>query len=273
MSLDVRNICTEQWRLYDLDAVISAIEDNIASAVETKRIPTNQDYTNIILRTAGRSIVSMREILQLSAHGYPDGALAIARNIYENLIILAFFENQKGHDDFLDYIEDYHTDFDIQRIKAWIYESQYCKQDTTETQRLNDELNVLKKNAHHKGGRDYWWSGHGSFSQLVDSVINSVDDETLRNFLHTLHLTYKRACVSIHSSCMGNTLRLGSEPDFAGIDTAPTQNGHALPLWFSTTSFIYIVGVTCGALEVDLEQYGMELNHLAEFFFKQGFDA
>ena len=273
MSLDAKNICTEQWRLYDLDAVINAIEDDIASAINTKKITTNQDYMNIVLRTVGRSIVSMREILQLSAHGYPDGALAIARNIYENLIILAFFENQKNGGNYSDYIEDYHADFDVKRIKAWIYESQYCKQDTTETQRLNDELNVLKKNAHHKGSGDYWWSGHGSFSQLADSVISSVDNEPLRNFLHTLHLAYKRACVSIHSSCMGNTLRLGAEPDFAGIDTAPTPNGHALPLWFSTTSFIYIVGVTCSALEVDFEQYGVELNHLAEFFFKQGFGA
>ena len=273
MSLGVKNVCTEQWRLYDLEAIINAIEDNIAAAITEKKISANQDYINIVLRTAGRAIVGMREILQLSAHGYPDGALAIARNLYENLIILAFFENQKNCGNYSDYIEDYYADFEVKRMKAWIYESQYCKQDTTETQRLNGELNVLKKNAHHKVGGEYWWSGHSSFSQLADSVINSVDNETLRNFLHTLHLTYKRACVSIHSSCMGNTLRLGAKPDFAGIDTAPTQNGHALPLWFSTTSFIYIVGVTCSVLEVDFGQYGMELNHLAEFFFKQGFDG
>ena len=271
MSLAIKNICTEQWRLYDLDAVINAIEDDIASAIDAKKISTNQDYMNIILRTAGRSIVSMREILQLSAHGYPDGALAIARNIYENLIILAFFENQKNSKNFSDYIEDYHADFEFKRISAWIYESKYCKHDTTETQRLNDELNVLKKNAHHKCEGDYWWSGHKSFSQLVKSAIRSVPDERGQHFLHTLHLTYKRACVSIHSSCMGNTLRLGTEPDFAGISTAPTQNGHALPLWFATVSLIYIVGVTYCTLEIDFTERDKELNQLAEFFYKQGF--
>ena len=271
MSLAIKNICTEQWRLYDLDTVIDTIETEIASAIEEKKILTNQDYTNIILRTAGKSIVSMREILQLSAHGYPDGALAIARNIYENLIILAFFENHKVHDGFPNYIEDYHLDFDIQRIKAWIYESKHCKHDAMETKRLYDELNELKKKAHRKGDSDYWWAGHKSFSNLVTSAIRSVPDKRGKHFLHSLHLTYKRACVSIHSSCMGNTLRLGTEPDFAGISTAPTQNGHALPLWFATVSLIYIVGVTYCTLEIDFTERDKELNQLAEFFYKQGF--
>lgn len=71
MSLGVKNVCTEQWRLYDLEAIINAIEDNIAAAITEKKISANQDYINIVLRTAGRAIVGMREILQLSAHGYP----------------------------------------------------------------------------------------------------------------------------------------------------------------------------------------------------------
>jgi len=212
----------------------------------------------------------MREILQLSAHGYPDGALALARNIYENMIVIAFFENQQNSDRFVEYIEDYYADYDIQRIKALLYESQYCTQNIEETQKLTDELEKTKKRVHHKGKGDYWWTGYQSFSSLVNAVIESVDNQGGQHFLHMLRFTYKRACVAIHASCMGNTLRLGAEPDFAGIDTSPTQKGHTLPLWFSTASFIYVMGVTYGILDLEFEEIDKELNSLVEFFYKKG---
>jgi len=36
MALDVKNICTEQWRLNDLDTLISTAEDDIADAIAKK---------------------------------------------------------------------------------------------------------------------------------------------------------------------------------------------------------------------------------------------
>lgn len=194
MALDVKNICTEQWRLYDLDALISIAEDDIADAITKKQIQTCKDYTNIVLRTAGKAVVTMREILQLSAHGYPDGALALARNIYENMIVVAFFENKKHNSNrFVKYIEDYYADYDIQRIRALLYESKYCTQNVEETQKLTDELEKTKKRVNHRGNGDYWWAGCKSFSALVDTAIESVDDRRGQHFLHMLHFTYKRA--------------------------------------------------------------------------------
>ena len=70
---------------------------------------------------------------------------------------------------------------------------------------------------------------------------------------------------------MGNTLRLGTDPDFAGIDTSPTPNGHALPLWFAISSFIYIMGVTFSKLNLQYDKHDEKLNELAAFFYKKGF--
>ena len=112
MSLSVKNICTEQWRLYDLDAVIDEMETKIADTVTKNKTKVARDYTNIVLRTAGRSILGMREILCLSASGYPDGALALARNLYENVMILAFFENNQQNAEFESFVDDYHKDYD-----------------------------------------------------------------------------------------------------------------------------------------------------------------
>ena len=108
MSLSVKNICTEQWRLYDLDTVIDEMETEIANAVTESKVYTGKDYMNIVLRTAGRSLVGMRELLCLSALGYPDGALALARNLYEHVMVLAFFENNQQDAEFENFVEDYH---------------------------------------------------------------------------------------------------------------------------------------------------------------------
>lgn len=271
MSLSVKNICTEQWRLYDLDAVIDEMETEIANAVTENKVHTDKDYMNIVLRTAGRSLVGIREILCLSASGYPDGALALARNLYEHVMVLAFFENNQQDIKFENFVEDYHNDYDVRRIKAWKYECQNCSHDTAEIEKLSNEFKQLKENAHHEVKGDYWWSGYPRFNQLVDAAISSVSDDKGKRFLHTMHLTYMRACLSIHANCMGNTLRLGADPDFAGIDTAPTPNGHALPLWFATSSLIYIMGVTFSKLNLQYDKYDEKLNELAAFFYGKGF--
>lgn len=100
MALCIQTPCSLQWRLDELDKIIDSMENEIEAAITQQQIQTGHDYTNIILRTAGKSIVSMKEIIHLSAFGYPDGALSLARNIYEHVIILAFFENHKSDNDF-----------------------------------------------------------------------------------------------------------------------------------------------------------------------------
>lgn len=266
VALCIQTPCSLQWRLDELDKIIDSMEDEIEEAITQQKIQTDQDYTNIILRTAGKSIVSMREIIRLSTFGYPDGALSLARNIYEHVIILAFFENHKYDKDFGDYVDDYYIDYDIQSNKALRYESENYTQDAEALTALKDEFDQLKQTAHHQVRGDYWWSGNSRFNQLVEAAIASVPEERGKRFLHGLHFAYKRACVSIHSSCIGNTLRLGANPDFAGIDTSPVIKGHSLPLWFATTSFIYIMGVTYALLNLDYTTRDHDLNALALFF-------
>lgn len=270
MALCIQTTCSLQWRLDELDKIIDSMENEIEEAIWQQQIQTGRDYTNIILRTAGKSIVSTRELIYLSAFGYPDGALSLARNIYEHVIILAFFQNHKHDKDFGDYIDDYYIDYNIRRNKALQYLSKNCTRDAKTLTELKGELNQLKQAAHHRVTGDYWWSGSSSFNQLVEAAIASVPEEGGKKFLHGLHFAYKRACVSIHSSCIGNTLRLGADPDFAGIDTSPTIKGHSLPLWFSTTSLVYIMGVTYALLNLDYNTHEHALNDIALFFHQKG---
>ncbi len=52
--------------------------------------------------------------------GYPDGALSLSRNLYEQFIVLAFFEHEKSNANFGQYVEQYFLDYDIRNYKSHI---------------------------------------------------------------------------------------------------------------------------------------------------------
>ena len=87
-----KTVAVSKWRLEELDTLIDEFDSNLAGAVKKLELKESNDYQNLVLRVAGKSIVTFREILTLSAYGYPDGALSLARNLYEQFITLYFFE-------------------------------------------------------------------------------------------------------------------------------------------------------------------------------------
>lgn len=270
MLLSIENECIYHWRINELKAIIDSIEDDIAAAIQKTQIKTSNNYINIILRMTGKAIVGAREIMALSAYGYPDGALSLARNLYEQFIILLFFEHHQDDTHFNNYLEDYDLDYDIQRINALKYESENCIDDDEQLKNLTNELNEVKKKAHHLTKRGtYWWANQGSFSDLVSSLTKLISEREWRVFIYQLHMAYKRACVSLHANCMGNMLRLGTDPEFAGIDTSPSSKGQALPLWLSTSVLIYIFAVAYEKLNLFLRITKYNSTSLQVFIIKR----
>lgn len=269
MQPQINTDYTGHWKLNELNLIINDIENAISDEISRKNIQIEDNYLNIVLRITGKAIVSMREIICLSTNGYPDGALSLARNVYEHLIIIAFFESHLHDDSLNEYICDYFLDYDIQRYKALIYEAKNCTDNIEETQRLTEQEAEIKKTAHHEVKGTYWWTGHDSFDSLVKEIQGSVEPVKLRKFLCCVHFAYKHACVSIHSNSIGNTLRLGTHCGFSGIGTSPTINGHSLPLWYATISFIYIIGITYRMLDLKFDEIDKRLRSLVEFYNKQ----
>lgn len=267
--LEIITPTTVQWRLAELDGILDEFDSDMAEAVSRAEVKTSISYANAVIYTVGKSLITFREIICLSAFGYPDGALALARNIYEQLIVLSFFELNKNTDEFQTYLDDYFLDYEIQRCKAMNYEYEHCGGNENELNANQDMLKQFKAKAHRNIRGDYWWSGYPTFSKLADNIILKQDDK-IKRFLHGLHYTYKRACVSLHSSSLGNAIRLGNESEFVGVDTSPTVRAHDIPLWFATASFIMIVGVACNELNIDFEKYKTRLNDLSRFYRSQG---
>lgn len=263
MSFEYITPAINKWRLDHFMDVVDSFENDFADIVHHKEC-VNQNYKTILLHIVGKSLVTIREILTLCAHGYADGALSLGRNLYEQMIIVWFFELHKEDAEFQKYVEDFFLSYDVQRNKCFRDIDQYVP--SGDMDELNIELEELKNRASRKIKGDYWWTGCNSFSDLVNHVMRNQTDETLYQFLGVHYMRYKRACIALHASCMGNSVRIGSKAGFHVVDTSPSVYGQSTPLGYATISLIAIVGVVCDMFQMNHVKYTKPLNELAVFY-------
>ena len=260
--------CSEYWKLPELWSAVSAFEDEIAKKVH-HNLKSESDYPNILLHSAAKTIITMREIIILCGNGYPNGALSLARNIYEQFIICAFLCQHKYDTNFPTIVRNYHLSYDLKRNNALQYEAKYCTKDTVELSRLETEKNSLVASvAPYDTKKEYWWSGKNSLKGLVDCIIDNETDESFKVFLHQLYLFYQRACSSIHACALGNEALLGIDEELIGTDTRPQIAGHDFPLYYATNSFIGVIGVVAKEFKFDCNNLLVSLNALSKYYQK-----
>lgn len=270
MVLGVYTECTKKWKLDDLGEIVDSAEGYVLDSMRNQNVKTATDYLNISLFSFGKSVSTMREIICLSTFGFPDGALSLARNLYEQFVIISFFELHHKDNDFQNYVDDYFIDYNIQRNKALRYEAKHFN-NKENLKTLADEIMGASAASHHKiTNQDFWWTGKGNFANVVEDIQRSESNSAIKTFLARLHFAYKRACATIHASCLGNALRLGVDSSFVGIDNSSKTEGHELPLYLATCSFIFILGVTCKQLGLNDKYMNKELNSLAAFYLNAG---
>lgn len=263
MSFEYNTPTIEKWKLDAFMNVVDRFENDLAEKTHQK-IDVGNDYQTILLHIAGKSILTMREILTLCAHGYPDGALSLGRNLYEQMMIVTFFEMHKSDADFQEYIDDFFLNYEVQRNKCLHDIADYIPEENNDT--LVKEREELKNRTNRRIKGDYWWARYNSFSDLVSCIMNEQSDEKMRRFLGIQYARYKRACVSLHASCMGNSNRIGNYTGFEVVDTSPTICGHSSPLIYAAVSLISIIGFVSSAFEFDNAKYLNPLNELAVYY-------
>lgn len=271
---DFYSECVNKWRLDELTKIIDSFENNLADYVNENHFKTANDYSNILLFTAGKSILTFREIITLCLNGYSDGALSLTRNLYEQFIILMYFEINENSSDFKSIVEKYFLDYDICRLKALKYEAEYCFGNEKMKDKIENQIKQIKQTVNDKCSQDYWWAGKGGFRDVVDTVMNSLEKNKAgaSKTIAKLHLLYKRACVSVHASSMGNSLRLGIDNSLPIIDTSENLNGQSIPLYFATTTFRYICCEVCNKFKIAYNEYDDALITLEKYYYSKYFD-
>ena len=260
--IDVR--IQQKYRLNDIENVLFECENVIASAVEEQDIKEERKWITFLLYTFSKSITSAREIIVLCINGFPDGALSISRNIYEQLIVSLYLNIQRCNeetDKFNDILDRYFSDEEVQRLKSLKDIAKYRAEEVSEYDEKLDE--IKDKFQLTTKFRDYWWTNNIiSFRDLFEYVEKHM--ENIRSILIMLHAEYKRACISLHSSMLGNRLRLGSE--YQGIDNGPWDNGFESSLFVASASMIQIIGMLFEELRINNDEYLSKLNGLAVYY-------
>ena len=266
MGFEFTTPATTKWHLEEFMGLIDGFEEAVADKVHHKFV-TEKNYQMILLHILGKVLVTTREVLNLCALGYPEGALSLTRNVYEQSVIVFFFEEHRNDVDFQEYVDDFFLSYESQRNKCL----QTCERlfPTGQKDQLDKEKENIKGREKRNIMTDYGWSGYDSFAKLAEGVINHQQDESLRHFLGKQYLLYKRACLSLHAGCMGNMIRLGRNTSYEVIDTSPSVYGQSLPLGYIASSLIPIVGILCKEFAVDGEKYLKQLNGLVQYYQSQ----
>lgn len=252
-----------KWKLQDFIEVIDEFEDELCSKVNYSFV-IGYNYETILLHIIGKSILTTKEILTLCAHGYSDGALSLGRNLYEQMIIISFFEMHKKDEKFAEYVNNFILNYEVQINKYMRNSAKYNPE--IDISSYDNEIQILENRTSRKFKNEYWWSGYGSFSDLVDVVMKREKDAGVHKFLGTQYMRYKRACISLHASFLGNSNRIGHDTGVGIIDTNPDLNRQGTALLFAIASIIDIIGKASVCFEIDSSNYLKILNQLAIFY-------
>lgn len=255
---------TTFYKLNDLEQILVKCEDDISCRIEELELKETDDNLNFLLYTMGKSFVSTREIILLCWSGFPDGALSLARNVYEQLIITLYIEMHSEQSSLTDILHRYNEDYSYQRAKCLKYEALHLSKDKEKLEEYQSIIDEIRAENNIKKIKDYWWADEKgtTFLEICESV--TAGNKEMEPLLRLMHLMYKRACLSIHASCMGNRIRLGS--DCAGIDMGPWEKGQENALFLSTASLIYIVSITYQLMGLDGADVNKSLNELTIYY-------
>ena len=167
MEIDYYKENIEKWRLEELLTAINTFEEEFSTAVNQKGL-NEENYQTILVNICGKTLVTSREVITLCANGYPDGALSLARNVFEQMIIVAFFEQRKDNSDFIEIVDKYFKNYTIQRNRI-LEDICGLQNDCKKRREYSKKIKEFKVDNNIKVLTDYWWSGYASFSKLVSN--------------------------------------------------------------------------------------------------------
>lgn len=266
MQLNYYQNVINKFCLDEFEQIIDSFEKDLSERVSLQEIVEEPNYINILIQTAGNTIVTTREVLCLCASGYADGALGLARRLYEHFIILTFFALNEHTPQFQKIIEDYYLDYERISNKHFQKQARRLAYNNLDEQ-IREANEKIKEQAHHdiRAG-NYWWTGHGSFERLSEVVYDVVRNERESKIYVRMHSLYSRACASLHPTSFSNTWRLSMGSHCEGINTTPSEKGHAFPLELTVLSLIQIIGIVLEKLNVDIAPYIDKLNKLGTLY-------
>lgn len=257
----------ERWRYDDAVRVVGQYEQ---LAIENEVMKSHDSFIHIISAAYFKAIMTTKEILTLLYNGYPEGAMALSRILYESMIVMRFLYMHKDDDALLQrYIDDYAVKVSRDKVKYFNYLLEYSQseEEKQEAQRLKvqarKEHNKLKEKyseflSYTKRGsylQDYWWIGNIMQSRNFGAIQNEV---TLEN----LKILYILSCYRAHSGIVGSNMRFGAMFDERDMISSGSLDGFQIPLCFSLVCFGILSETMFSAANIKCDELIAEIEEI-----------
>ncbi len=198
--------------------------------VSSSSIIQNRTFEYAIILLYSRLLLTMCEIYTLLLNGYPEGAMSLWRNTYENIVITNYLFKNKCDKDLIERF------FDSVDVSAWIEDrktlewySKNCPDNSEIQQKLNYAENELRKYAvkypeycdvSKLRFSDYWWVKKGcTFAKLSDET------DFPKNYMYNI------ASSKLHASLFSSVFYIDNTEE--GILIGETEKGLEIPLHYS----------------------------------------
>lgn len=197
-----------------------------------------------IIRMFSRAVLSMCEIYTLLNNGYPKGALALSRQLYEAMVIMAYLVENEGQDEGL--VERFFDDIIISKLQI---EIEKRSPEDEENKLIGDFCKKYSNYCNNKGELgDYWWAGK-SFTKIAESV------GMPKKYM------YKEASKVIHASSYNALVYIKDKGD---VLIGATYEGIEKPAAYSLGYFCIAMDLFQNVMQIDLANLLEKTRGLAE---------
>ena len=256
--------------LWNYSGAVGLIKECEQRMLNAKPLLMYGTFAKIAGESYSKAIITTKEILTLLYNGYPEGAMALSRILYESMVVMRFLYAHRSDEELLTrYIDDFYVKVSRDRVKYYNYILEYSQdeEELAEAQRQKSaarkEHNKLKDKysqylSYNRQGNylhDYWWIG----STLPGRSFGAIQNEmTLEN----LKILYVLSCYRAHSGVVGNAVRFGTILDDTTLSTGGSLDGFQVPLCFSLVCFGILTETTFECLGIDCKGITDEIEHL-----------
>ena len=260
-----------RWNYTEACELVEKCE-SCTAGIEPLKIEST--FTKIAVESYSKAIITTKEIPTLLYNGYPEGAMALSRILYESMVIMRFLYLRRDDAGLLErYIDDFHVKVSRDTIKYYTYICTYSQdeKELENARRLKiaarKEHNKLKEKyseylSYNKQGNylhDYWWIGNVLPSRSFGAIQNEM---TLEN----LKILYVISCYRAHSGVVGNAIRFGTMLDQSTLSTGGSLEGFQVPLCFSLVCFGILTETTFDCIGVDSKEISEKIEDLISPF-------
>lgn len=249
-----RTILDENSKRWNKDEILQIINSTEDLVVKKGKIKVEPTFHYILSMAFGSAIMTIREIIVLLYNGYPDGAMALARNLYETLVIQSYID---AHKDDLMLIEKYCDSANMQSLHDHIDFMNFILPSTSDgpikgkidvqVKQLESQLNEYYekyKPLKPSTRSQFWWTGieRSSFNKLHKST------KWYRTLLKTW---YDISCYRVHAGMINSYAKFGVDSKENVILTSSSTEGYEIPLHFAFASYISIFDLISTTLNIE----------------------